>query len=126
MPATVARAVWVGEFIALRCRRCRRPGRSVERLGQAEVEHLDRSVVPDLDVRGLEVAMDDALFVRRFERVRNLAGDGNGLVDRDSGRLGKALGKRRPVHELHDERACAARPVARLLRSRKSARCADD
>ena len=36
-------------------------------LGQAEVEQLHRAVRPQLDVGGLEIAMDDALLVRRFE-----------------------------------------------------------
>ena len=37
----------------------------------------------DFDVRGLEVAMDDALLVRRFEGVRDLLGDGQRFVERD-------------------------------------------
>ena len=40
------------------------------RLGQAEVEHLHLAICSNLDVRGLQIAMDDALFVRRFKRVR--------------------------------------------------------
>ena len=41
---------------------------AVERLGQAEVEDLHLAVVSDLDVGGLEVAMDDAAFVRLSTR----------------------------------------------------------
>ena len=37
-------------------------------LGKAEVEHLHGAVVLDLDVAGLEVAMDDAGVVRGVER----------------------------------------------------------
>ena len=36
----------------------------------------------ELDVGGLEVAMDDPFVVRRLERLGNLQGDGDGLVDR--------------------------------------------
>jgi hypothetical protein len=46
-----------------------------DRLGEPEIEHLDRSVRPQLDVRGLQVAVDDSLFVGRFERVGDLPGD---------------------------------------------------
>ncbi len=54
----------------------------VERLRQAEVEHLHRAIRPDLDIRGFQVAVDDALLVRRFERVGNLGGDRQRLLER--------------------------------------------
>ena len=38
--------------------------------GEAEVERLDRAVGPDLDVSGLQVAVDDALVVCGFEVPR--------------------------------------------------------
>jgi len=41
-------------------------------LGQPEVEHLHRAVSADLDIRGLQIAMNDPLLVRRFEGVRDL------------------------------------------------------
>ena len=44
-------------------------------LGQAEVEDLYRAVGRDLDIGRLQVAVDDAFFVRRVERVRDLARD---------------------------------------------------
>jgi hypothetical protein len=37
----------------------------------AEVQHFDRSRVGELDVRRLQVAMDNALSMRRFERCRD-------------------------------------------------------
>ena len=46
----------------------RRASTRLQRLGQAEVEHLDRAVRPDLDVGRLQIAVDDALLVRGFER----------------------------------------------------------
>jgi hypothetical protein len=36
---------------------------------QAEVEHLDGAVRADSDVRRLQITMDDALFVRRLQRL---------------------------------------------------------
>jgi hypothetical protein len=43
---------------------------------QAEIEHLHRAVRGDLDVRRLQVAVDDALLVGGVERVRDLPRDG--------------------------------------------------
>ena len=57
--------------------------RSWSALCESEVEHLHRAVGAHLDVRGLEIAMDDALLVRRFERFRDLSRDRQRLVDRD-------------------------------------------
>ena len=48
-----------------------RPGRKA--LGQAEVEHL-HPALRQQDVRGLQVAVDDAVAVRVLERVGDLAG----------------------------------------------------
>ncbi len=79
MPATViAGDVMVGDcdtFGALRdgCHRFR----------QAEVQHLHGAVRAHLDIRGFEIAMDDPLLVRRFERVRDLLRDRQRFVDRD-------------------------------------------
>jgi hypothetical protein len=42
---------------------------------QPKIKHLDRAIPPELDVRGLQVAMDDVPLVRRFERCRDLLGD---------------------------------------------------
>ena len=53
-----------------------------ECLGQAEVEHFDLTLRRDLDVGGFEIAMDDALRVRRIERVGHLAGQPQRLAHR--------------------------------------------
>ena len=45
------------------------------RAGDAEVHHLDRAVVGDHDVRGLDVAVDDAVAVAVAERVEDALGD---------------------------------------------------
>ena len=55
----------------------------LEGFGQAEVQHLHGAVWPELDIRGLEIPMDDALLVRGFEGFRDLFGDGQRLVERD-------------------------------------------
>ena len=65
----------------LRRRRDRRRGRDVSRAGrgvrvrelrEAEVEHFHHAVRRDLDVRGLQVAMDDPLLVGGFEGLADL------------------------------------------------------
>ena len=64
--------------------------------------------------------MDDALLVRGFERVRDLARDRERLVNRQRARR-QTLGERRAFHELEHEAADAVRPPP-IHRSR---RCAD-
>ena len=53
------------------------------RLGEPEVEHLDRAVVGDLDVGRFEIAVDDALLVRRLEGFGDLQRDRDRFLDRD-------------------------------------------
>ena len=81
-------------------------GRREHRLRQAEVEHLDSAVGPQLDVRGLQVAVDDSLLVRGFERLGDLTADGDRLVQRDRA-LRDAVGERGAFDELEDERGAA-------------------
>ena len=50
-----------------------RPGSGRERFRESEVEHLDRAVRADLDVRGLEIAMDDAAARARLRAPRRSA-----------------------------------------------------
>ena len=85
-------------------RRARGRGRIVvaHRLGQAEVEHFHFLVWRDLDVGGFEIAMDDAFVVRGFERVSNLMGDAQDVIDRHRPAL-QALGERLPLDEFHDQ-----------------------
>ena len=49
-------------------------GGRIHHLCQTEIQHLHRTVVANLDVRGFQVPMDDALRVRRLERVSDLPG----------------------------------------------------
>ena len=54
-----------------------------EGLGQAEVEDLDRAVGSQLDVRGLQIPMNDALFVGGFESAGDLARQQQGFGGRN-------------------------------------------
>jgi len=60
------------------------------------------TLVGELHVLRLEVAVDDALLVRRLERLGDLARDRQALVERQHSPLAP-LGERRPEDELHDE-----------------------
>ena len=105
MPACViAGVVIVGD--------CDRPGditpAGLHGLRQPEVQHLHRAVGPHLDVRGLQIAMDDPLLVRRFEGFGDLARDGQRLVKRN-GSARDPLREILTLDELHDEGAHAAR-----------------
>ena len=76
-PSRVAAMLRVGDCEHRRRRRVF--GR--QRLRQAEVENLDGAVVREHDIRGLEVAVHDAVLVRCLERVGDLPRDGQRLVD---------------------------------------------
>ena len=87
--------------------------RRIHRFREPEVQHLHRAVPTDLDVRGLQIAMDDALLVRGFQGRRDLL--------RDRQRVGERHRTARDVHrqilaldELHDQGA-----RARLSRVRR-------
>ena len=79
-------------------------------LRQSEIEHLHGAVLAHLDVRGLQIAMDDALFVRGFEGFGDLPRNEQRLVD-GNGPTRDAIGQRRAVDELHDERGRAVAPL---------------
>ena len=74
----------------------------LERLGEPEVENLDPALGRDLDVRRLEIAMDDAALVRRFERLRDLLEDRQRLARRHRPAV-DPLRQRLAGHELHLE-----------------------
>ena len=71
--------------------------------GQAEIEDLDRAVGADLDVRGFEIAMDDAPLVRGFERVGDLFRDRQRFGQRYR-TLRDPILKRLALDELENER----------------------
>jgi hypothetical protein len=72
------------------------------RLGQAEVQHLHRAVGRQLDVGGLEIAMDDSGFVGLLERGRHLCGNLDRFIDREWPAC-QPLGEVFARHELHRE-----------------------
>jgi hypothetical protein len=80
-----------------------RGGARLHRLGQTEVQYLDGAVAAHLDVGGLQIAVDDALLVCRFERLDELSGDGQRFFDRHRP-LCQAIRERRPLDELHHQR----------------------
>ena len=55
---------------------------SGRRLRQSEVEHLHAAICSNLDIRGLEISVDDSLLVRGSKRFGNLSGNTKSLVDR--------------------------------------------
>ena len=97
MPASVASLLRVGEFAMLVDARLR-----VHGLGQTEVQDLHLVVRRDLHVGRLQIAMDDAFFMRGFQRLGNLTRHGEGLLDRHRTTL-QPVGERFPLDQLHDE-----------------------
>ena len=79
-----------------------RAGCHFQRLRQTEVEHLHSAVRPQRDVRGLQVTMDDASFVRGLESVGDLVSDRDGLTERHRP-LRDAIGERLSLDELENE-----------------------
>src|SRR5258707_5295146 len=73
---------------------------------QAEVEDLDRSMVRKKYVRGLDIAMDDALRVRSLEAITNLNGNFENRRQREwirqTSQLRREQGAFQELH--HDER----------------------
>ena len=111
-PVIIAGDVIVGE-----CERVRaaRTVRAASSFGQAEVQHLDRAVGRDLDVGRLQIAMDDAVLVRRFERLGNLPRDRQRFVDGQRAAR-DPVGERVALDQLQDERvdvAAVLEPVDR-------------
>ena len=74
----IAGAVMVGDLDASGA-----PPTGSMRFRQAKVEHLHRAVRAHLDVRRLQIAMDDSLLVRGFQRLRNLLRNGQRLIERN-------------------------------------------
>src|SRR4029453_3919756 len=80
----------------------RRPALIGVNLCKAKVEHFHDSAGGDLDVGGLEIAMDDAFLVRHRQGVCNLTGNGQ-RVPQGNWTGFQAIGERRTRHQLeHD------------------------
>ena len=71
-------------------------------LGEAEVEDLDLALRGQLDVRGLEVAVHDALLVGLLEGLGDLHRDGDRFVDGDRPPL-QPLREVLAFHQLHGD-----------------------
>ena len=94
--AASARATW-------ECARCRRRRLILRQLRQPEVENLDPAIPGNEDVLGLEITMDDALFVRRLEPARDLKGMLDRLANSDRATI-QPVPKRLPFEQLgYDE-----------------------
>ncbi|KWW42958.1 hypothetical protein AU359_00109 [Micrococcus luteus] len=93
----------------------RRGGGGVgQRVGDPEVHHLHGARVRDHDVRGLHVAVDDALLVRVLERFQHTPGPGHGTF-RAHGALGVQDLPQRPAgDELHHQERAVHRMEAVL------------
>ena len=121
VPSSTPACVMAGDVSIGECDRIAvRAACRVQRLGQAEVEHLDDAVGRDLHVGRLEIAVDDAALVRRLERLGDLPRDGQRLVERQ-----------RPTRDAIGERR-RPRPAPSRARGRRSpvleavdARCSD-
>ena len=97
-----------GGFHRVRARRARR----VHHLRESKVQDLHGAVRTDLDVRRLEVAMDDPGVVRGLQRPGNLSRDRQRVVDLNTcghrcrlAPLGDQFGEILPRHQLHDDGA---------------------
>ena len=87
----VGRDTWVAAVVELR---------------QPKIQQLRLAVFGDEDIRRLDVAMDDALGMRRIERVGNLNSQVEQEVDRQ--RLAvDAMLERLPLEKLHREKGAA-------------------
>ena len=73
-------------------------------LASPEIQHLDAAFGRDLDVRGLEVAVDDAFLVRVFQGFGDLARDGQRFFERNRP-LRNPLGERRALDQFQHQRA---------------------
>ena len=69
-------------------------------IGKSKIEDLDLALFGELDVPGLEVAVDDFLFVCGFHRFRDLNRERESVLDGDRPTI-DPLRERFPVDELH-------------------------
>ena len=76
-PVIIAGLVIVGDCDTVVAERRRAPAPC-----EPEVEHLHGAVCAHLDVGRLQIAVDDPVLVRRFERLRDLRAMGKRLVER--------------------------------------------
>ena len=78
----------------------------MKRLGQAKVQDFHGAILFDLHIRRLQVAVDNALIVGRFEGLGDLLGNRESFIERDRA-FGDPLSQRRPLDQLQDQRPYA-------------------
>jgi hypothetical protein len=78
--------------------------RGLDRFRQPEVQHFDRAVGSHLDVGRFQIAMDDPPLMGRLERLGDLRGDRQDVVERHRS-PGNAIGEGRSFDQLHHQRA---------------------
>ena len=100
-PAAVAWAVKVGEATISAWE-----ASAAVSLREAEVQHLHGAIRPELDVGGFQIAVDDALLVRRLEGAGHLQRNRHRFVERDRA-PGDAIGERRSFDQLEHERGAS-------------------
>ena len=105
-PVIIVGEVIVGESVTTGPVRSRPTG--LDRLRESEVQYLDRAVRTHLDVGRLQIAVDDALLMRGFERLGDLFRDGQRFVQRN-GTVSNAVSERRSFDQFHHERDGAIR-----------------
>jgi len=71
--------------------------------GQPEIQNLDGTVLADFDVRRLQIAVDDALLVRRGESVGKLPGDVQRLAHRKPRTPSQFFRQRRSLDQFEDQ-----------------------
>jgi hypothetical protein len=97
-------------------------GARLRDLRDAEVEHLDRGrpvgAVGEKEIRGLEVAMNDAERVRLGERLARLEHELERLVDGERAALRERVREVEPLEVLHHDvrRTVGQRPHVAHLR----------
>ena len=77
-------------------------GVRIKCLGQAEVQHLHRTVWSELDVRGLQVPMDHASFVGGLQGLGDLFRYWQGFIERN-GALFDPVCQGRPLDQLQHQ-----------------------
>jgi hypothetical protein len=78
---------------------------------ESDIEHLDSAIGPQLDVRRLQIAMDDAVLVCRFERIGDLPCDRKRFLDRDGPTTVQPLRQRVTLDQFHHEEPRGTRIV---------------
>jgi hypothetical protein len=88
--------------------------RPIRGFREAEVQQFHGAVGLHLDVGGLDVAVDDSLFVRALQRLRDLFRDRQCVVDGNGARR-EPLGEIFTIDPLHDECVDLDAPFDRRL-----------